>query len=229
MRTFFKCVALAAILLGVACTGGTEGTDSQSASLGEVAKVAIAQRKAERTPAQLPSLTRPLLNSLGAPSLEIIAAKNGRTAYLIPLAERADDGTVVIWRTAAMGQVILRDGVLIGTKGLGRDLASADATPALTAVRGLSDSSGQRVMYFRNDVNGINQMSFACEVRNLGPETIEIVGQKFPTIHLQEDCSAASGQISNHYWIDRRDITVWKSRQWAGPEHGYFDIRLLKK
>lgn len=228
MRTLANLAAMAAILLSAACTGGSELANAQSASLGAVAKVAIAQRKAQRTAPQLPTITRPMLDSLGAPSLEVVAAKNNQTAYLIPSAERPGDG-IVVWRTAANSQVILRDGVLIGTKGLGNDLASVEASPALNAVRNRANGFGERVMYFRNDVNGINPMSLSCEIRNLGPETLEIVGRSFPTTRMQEDCSTASGQISNHYWVDRNNGTVWKSRQWAGPEHGYFDMRLLKK
>ena len=219
MRTRTVCLALCAGLILSACSGGTETASSQSSTLSEVVSVASNQRKAKRNPPVLPTLTRPLL--------EVVAAKREQTAYLIPEAYR--DGNVTVWRTGGNSQLVLRDGVLIGTKGLGNDLASADASPALAAVRSRGSSSGQRVMYIRNDVNGVDRMSLSCEVRNMGAETLEIVERSFPTVHLREDCSNETGQITNHYWVDRRDSTVWKSRQWGGPKVGYLDMRLLKK
>ncbi|UOA25514.1 YjbF family lipoprotein [Pseudosulfitobacter sp. DSM 107133] len=229
MRTLGTYAALAAIALLSACSGGTETATTQAASLGDMAKLAIAQRKAKRNPPALPTLTRPLLDGLRTPSLEVISAKRGQTAYLIPTQVRDGDGTVVVWSTRGNNQVILRDGILIGTRGLGNDIASAEVTPALTAVRTRNASAGQRVMYFRNDVNGVNRMSLSCEVHNLGAESLEIVGRSFPTVHLREDCINGSGRFANHYWVDRRDGTVWKSRQWGGTASGYFDLRLLKK
>lgn len=227
MRTRTIWLALCAGLALSACSGGTETASSQSSTLSEVFMAASNQRKANRNPPALPTLTRPLLDGLTVASLEVVAPKREQTAYLIPDAYR--DGNVTVWRTGGNRQVVLRDGVLIGTKGLGNDLASADASPALAAVRSHGSSSGQRVMYIRNDVNGVDRMSLSCEVRNIGPETLEIVERSFPTVHLREDCSNETGQITNHYWVDSRDGTVWKSRQWGGPKVGYLDIRLLKK
>ena len=221
MRTRTVCLALCAGLILSACSGGTETASSQSSTLSEVVSVASNQRKAKRNPPVLPTLTRPLLDGLTVASLEVVAAKREQTAYR--------DGNVTVWRTGGNSQLVLRDGVLIGTKGLGNDLASADASPALAAVRSRGSSSGQRVMYIRNDVNGVDRMSLSCEVRNMGAETLEIVERSFPTVHLREDCSNETGQITNHYWVDRRDSTVWKSRQWGGPKVGYLDMRLLKK
>ncbi|MBM2290768.1 YjbF family lipoprotein [Sulfitobacter pseudonitzschiae] len=227
MKMRHICLALCASLALSACSGGTEKASSQSSTLSEVANVIVAGRKAKRNPPELPTLTRPLLDNLTVGSLEVIASKRAQTAYLIPEARRS--GNLTVWRTGGNSQVILRDGVLIGTKGLGNDLASADASPALAAVRSRGSSAGQRVMYIRNDVNGVDRMSLSCEVHNLGAENLEIVERSFPTVHLREDCSNETGKIANHYWVDRRDGTVWKSRQWAGPQTGYLDIRLLKK
>lgn len=229
MRKLGTYAAFAAIALLTACSGGTETATTQSASLGAMAKLAIAQRKAKQNPPELPTLTRSLLDGLSTPSLEVISTKRGQTAYLIPTQVRKGNSTVVVWSTGGNNQVILRDGILIGTRGLGNDIASADVTPALNAVRTQDSSAGQRVMYFRNDLNGVDRMSLSCEVHNLGAESLEIVGRNFPTVHLREDCSNGSGQFANHYWVDRRDGTVWQSRQWGGTASGYFDLRLLKK
>ncbi len=220
-----KYLSLLALTILIGCSGGTETASTQAGLFGEVIS---ARRDRRQEPAPLPTLTPELINSLTIASLEVVSDERDQTAFLIPLARR-DNRRLVVWQSGDKRQIILRDGVLVGTRGLGHDLTSADAAPAVSAVRTRSDTGGDREMYIRNDLNGVDRMVLACAVNVVGPETIEIVGSKRATTHLRETCENTSGSFTNDYWADRRDGTVWKSRQWAGPGIGYLKMRLLKK
>ena len=74
-------------------------------------------------------------------------------------------------------------------------------------------------------------MELACEISDLGSETIVIVERAHRVEHLRETCvlgaDGAGGVIANDYWIDSTGPTVWQSRQWAGPYVGYLTTRQL--
>jgi hypothetical protein len=82
----------------------------------------------------------------------------------------------------------------------------------------------------RDKGNDQTRLSLACSLHDLGPAPIEIVEVAHPTRHLQERCEGGGGTVVNDYWVDSRPgrNQVWQSRQWAGPETGYVQIRQLR-
>jgi hypothetical protein len=82
----------------------------------------------------------------------------------------------------------------------------------------------------RSDGNGQAVLHMACSLQDLGPQAVEIVEVTHQTRHLQERCEGSGGVVVNDYWVDSRpgQARVWQSRQWAGPETGYVQIRQLR-
>ena len=221
--------ALAAFVLFLAgCSGGTETSSSQAAQLRTFYEVFRAQRQ---DPPPLPTLTPALLDSLTVPSLEVTVEDRDSTAFLIPYSDRRDSrpGALRTRRTGSDSHVVLRGGVLLATRGLGNDLGSTNADAAVRAIQQRSPISGPHTIYYTSGDNQVERVDLLCEMRTVGNETIEIVQRSFNVVHLQENCTGTRGIITYDYWVDRRDSTVWQSRQWAGPDMGYLRTRLLKK
>jgi len=90
---------------------------------------------------------------------------------------------------------------------------------------------GQRSYQIRGLDNRAQTLVMACEVRDIGTETVEIVELNHATRHLQERCEggvgSGGGVVVNDYWVDSRSGRIWQSRQWAGPTIGYLRIRQL--
>ena len=84
-------------------------------------------------------------------------------------------------------------------------------------------------MYVSGFDNQSTAIKLECKMEVLGQIRIEIVGHSHNVIHLQEDCISPIGSVTNDYWVDSVDSTVWQSRQWAGPGLGYLKLRVLKK
>jgi hypothetical protein len=225
-----KLITVLAIGLLTACSDGKIDLGGNADLLADMRKI-IKDRREARNPTVSPTkLTRANLNAVTVPILQVSIENTDATALLEPIAYRNDRtaGRVTVWKTAEGEHVVLRSGVLIGTKGLGRDLASTNAAATLVALRTRSSRQGTRSMYIRDDVNGGNEIRMQCQISTVGPQTITIVEKSYRTLHLNEECTFDSGTISNDYWIDSAG-TVRQSKQWAGPDLGYFSIRLLNK
>ncbi|MEL6241601.1 MAG: YjbF family lipoprotein [Pseudomonadota bacterium] len=228
-----RSVTAALALLVAACSGGTgdneDRIESQSSVLSEVRQsVQINRQNRDQS---LPPVTRAQLDQLTVSALEVVIETGGRSAYLAPYSTRTDTlpGQIVVWRSPDGAQIVLRDGLIIGTRALGNDLASADVSQSLHLLRTSGTGAAHRVFYVREDDNTQATINAQCQVSSLGPAQIEIVERSFSTVRMREVCSVGSDQIINEYWIDSGDRTVLQSRQWVGPRIGFLDLRVLKK
>ena len=223
-------LALVAALAGCSNRG-----DETSATLKTLAAIqAAASRATSGDPAPAgPQLTRAVLNTVDGEFVLAEVEKTGSRAFMYISAERqgraagSEGGRLLVWRTENDVSLTLRDGVLVGTRGLGGDLVSAQGGPALAAVRSRGASQGLKRQVYSALDNKPVVMNFACEVDDLGAETIVIVERRHGTRHLRETCALADGTVVNDYWVDSRGSTVWKSRQWAGPYIGYVTVEKL--
>lgn len=219
-------LGLSLILAG--CSGGSGGNQTEPGlyqQLFNAGKQSLTERTTKE--AQLPPLTRAALNTLNGSYLEVTLERGGQLAYLYVNAERRDDspGRIIIWRSEDNVTLAMRNGVLIATRGLGGDVLSSGVQ-----VSGDSPGparSGERVQYIRVLDNKERRLSLACDLVDLGAETITIVERNHPTRHLQERCTGGGGTVVNDYWVDSRAGLVWQSRQWAGPVIGYLRTRRL--
>lgn len=213
---------LIAALLLAACSGGTDAPTLQLQVI-EAARAAISARtnpQAERAP-----VTRAVLDTLDGTFMEVTRVREDKTAFLYPSYTTRDSepGEIVVWRTDGNETVTVRGGVLIATRGLGGDLLS---TEVLLAGSGLGPAAGgERLFQIFGGNNKQTTLAMACEVTDLGPETIEIIELRHATRHLREQCQGGGGAITNDYWIDAGRGLIWQSRQWAGPRVGYLRLR----
>ena len=219
-------------LLGLALLAGCGNRDGDNPLELQVAtavRTAIANRKAVKTPVP----TRATLDQIKGALLEVTLERRDQRAYLYVSAERQDSapGRIVVWRTGDNVTLAMRNGVLFATRGLGGDILSGRVQVAGT-LPGPS-GGGEKSFDIRAQDNKAVHLSLACNVADLGAQTIEIIDRLHPTRHIRETCEGGqagdgtgrTGQVVNDYWIDPRAGLVWQSRQWAGPEVGYLFIR----
>lgn len=223
-----KALAVSTALLVSACTGGSETSNTLAGQFG-VILTSFQESRAPRPEA--PQLTPELVASIPVPVMEVVLEDRGITGIVAPYATRRDGrrGTIATWRNASDSQVVLRDGVLISTRGIGDDLGSARVTSVVESINRLAPVSGPRNMFVKGYGNETTRIDLECEMESLGQTRIEIVGRGHNVLHLRENCVNPDRSISNDYWVGLSDRTVWQSRQWAGPDLGYFRFRLLKK
>lgn len=216
-------VGLALVLAG--CSGGT-ATRPLWPQLLDATREIIATKRAGRV--ERPPLTRAALDQLDGAFLEVVVERRDVLAYLFFSAERRDasPGHIIQWRTEDNVSVTFRNGVLIGTRGLGGGVISAQVN--VREGKSGPSSGGERALFIRTGDVEERRLALACDLVDLGPANLEIVERFHSVRHLQERCKAAQGGVvTNDYWVDSHRNIMWQSRQWAGPHIGYIRTRRL--
>ncbi|MBW7056422.1 YjbF family lipoprotein [Paracoccus bogoriensis] len=124
------------------------------------------------------------------------------------------NGAMRTYMTPSEEAVILRGGMLVGTRGLGRDLSVAEpGTEAL--IRAGRAGQGTRIMRYLSGDGLERPLQFACTVAP-GPQT----GL------MTEDCEGHGTRFQNTYALEGGQILA--SRQWVGPGLGHVTIATLR-
>lgn len=209
-------ITLAASLLAglAACGNDTEGAGPLGV-LAQTAGQVVAQRQAGDQPAA--PATSPqdaaaeALRVNPGPLIQAGFEGLGRTQVM---AMTGQNGVLRTYMTPAEEALILRGGMLVGTRGLGNDLSVAEpGTEAL--IRAGAAGTGTRTMrYFAGD--GVERpLQFTCTT-GAGPN---------PGVTV-ENCEGHGASFQNSYMVQGGQIAV--SRQWIGPKLGYVTIQTLR-
>lgn len=205
-----------------ACSGGTDQKSGQLASLVEVRAAVKAQRAAADQPRA--QVTRALIEEINAPLLEAGLQSRDLTGYFFLHAVRAP---VQIWRANDGGQIVVRNGLVTGTRGIGDDLLSSGYAQTLAAIaKGTGTVSRQYDL--RNGLGGQESVTVTCRFETLGHQDIEIYERFYKTRHIREHCRSKAGDaFVNDYWVEQNSGTIRQSNQWISPKLGHFSLRFL--
>lgn len=111
--------------------------------------------------------------------------------------------------------LILRSGMLVGTRGLGHDLSVAEMSGSATLIRAGRNGQAQRVMRYWTGDGLERPLTLDCTIGD---------GAK-PGV-IVESCRAGVLEFQNNYKVQGGRVTV--SRQWIGPDLGYVTIQELR-
>lgn len=236
VRQTVRCLCALGMTLALAACSGGDAVPSLQLEVINAGRAAIAAKTAPKT--TRPPLTRAVLNTLDGAFVEATLERRDQLAYLYVSAQRRDahPGLITVWRAEDNGTLVMRNGVLVATQGLGGDILSSSVQVAGTAPG--PSASGEKILTIRALDNKSVRLALACELSDLGPAPIEIIGQRHATRHLRETCEGGvaadqsgragqSGKVVYDYWVDPHNGVVWQSRQWAGPTIGYVRLRQL--
>lgn len=141
----------------------------------------------------------------GAPLLVATLDQKNLASILI---ERARNRDLVTYFTPDDISVTLKHGVLVGTRGLGFDLMTADVDEVRPGLQG----KVQQAVRIHRYLDGEDQIvirSFVCDYQ----------GQQ----QRRETCFGDGFEIENTYQLDGSG-EILSSRQWISPEQGYITL-----
>lgn len=181
-----------------------------------------AQRRA-RGEAAAPAPTRAMVDQVQVPLIWASLESRGVSGALVPIGQNGADTT---WATADQIAVIMRGGVVRGTRGLGEDLMSA-AIPGESLLR--QGGSVTRREYFHLDGDDQTvRRKFSCEIHEQDAASLVIAEKRYQTRHFEERCSGESGEFTNDYWF-LADGRMIQSRQWISQSVGFMKLQRLKQ
>lgn len=213
MRGIGLALALAAL---AACgnSGPDEGATGPLSVLAQTATEAVGARRAATSAAPARSPEEAAAEALrvnSGPLIQVGFENLGRTQVL---AMTGQNGAMRTYMTPAEEAVILRNGMLVGTRGLGRDLSVAEpGTEGL--IRAGQSGRGTRIMRYLSGDGLERPLQFSCTTAP-GPNPGVVV----------ESCEGHGVTFQNNYLVQNGQIPV--SRQWVGPGLGYVTIQTLR-
>lgn len=128
------------------------------------------------------------------------------------MAEDGRNGATVTYVDSGRVGLILSDGIMVGTRGLGSDLMTADVR-ATRAVLGKGGAT-TRIHRRMNGENGTVATTYKCQVSRDGNT-------------VSESCLGPDDLFTNRYTLDASG-RIAQSRQWIGPTSGYVTIQQIR-
>ncbi len=230
-----RTIRLMAVLIAVASLAACGSEASKQPNLakliGGTLKQGVESKRAGRQPKVV--VSPKMLAETKVAALQVNPELAGGSDFLRRVAIRNDSlpGQVEIWKSSDNALVFLRNGVIVGTRGVGGDIISADAALTVRALQNRRSVSGLREYIVSDGDVTTTRMQFRCTIDAVGSERITVVNQVFGAIRMRETCiGGVTGdmRVNNEYWVQEGSGLVRKSRQWVGPASGYFEMILLK-
>lgn len=211
-----RAFGLSMLALLAACGNDTaEPTATPIGIAGQAAQQIMAERRSANAP-KAPARTQEeivaeALRVNPAPLIMAGLETAGRTQVM---AMTGQNGAMRTYMTPNEQALILRGGMLVGTRGLGNDLSVTEAaTEGL--IRAGRSGNGQRVIRYYSGDGLERPLTFDCTV-GAGPNPGVMV----------ESCEGLGISFQNNFMVQGGQIPV--SRQWAGPRLGYVTIQTLR-
>lgn len=208
--------ALSLLALLAACGNNSDESDiSPVTVMQQTAGQILAERRAAGQPKAPPrspeEMAAEALRVNPGPLILANLESAGRSQVM---AMTGQNGTMRTYMTPNEQALILRGGMLIGTRGLGNDMSVTEpATESL--IRGGRSGNAQRVIRYYSGDGLERPLTFDCSV-GAGPNPGVMV----------EACTGLGISFQNNFMVQGGQITV--SRQWAGPGLGYITIQTLR-
>lgn len=209
MRALGLCVLLAAC-------GVSEGKLTYPG----IVDVALVKVGAKDAPKPKPDPARAAVAGLtpevvdASPTPLMLVRAQGQVGLMAPVAQTGD---TVTWGGPRDQAVVMTDGFLAATRGLGDDLMGADVS-GLRAV--LGGGQYERRMAWLDGLDQPVDRRFTCVVTPQGTDQIDVVGRSYTATKVEEKCSDGPLTFSNRYWLDQSG-GLRQAQQFASVKGGY--------
>jgi len=138
----------------------------------------------------------------------------------------SDSDEQQLWTASGRLALTTRYGRIVATSGLGTDLANR------TNDRASEDWTVAHHFTWTADIPSLNVFSVpvACTDQPAGPDPIEILGKRFETTRIEEQCSAETlgWSFVNTYWVNPLSGIVWRSIQHVSPQAPVLELEILR-
>jgi len=202
----------------LAMLGACGNVDSEEGSipgmLAEAARQTVGQRDRDEVAEKVDpnEMAATALRVNKGPLILVGLESKNTTQVLALVGQNAGQRTYMTTNEQAL---ILRDGMLAGTRGLGHDLSVAEMAQSSALIRSGQSGQARRVMRYWTGDGLESPLTLDCTVGR-GPKPGVMV----------ESCRKGPLEFQNNYLVQGGRITV--SRQWIGPNLGYVTIQELR-
>lgn len=160
-------------------------------------------------------------------AMMIVSVVERRVATLFLLEARRDG--VESWLSPDDVAILLEDGFVLGTRGLGDEMMTAEVSASRALVMA---GQGGQVERFHAMLTGDNQIetrSFVCDITARGPREVDTGTGNQPALLMEETCHNPEIDFVNLYWVGASGREILQSRQWVGGFTKYLALRKVTR
>ena len=234
MTGFFKNAAAlgAATLTLVAC--GSADQQEQTSVFGQLrqavpalSRVGGGQQEAAAQPQAPLSPDQMAARALAANPAPLILVGLESAGSTQVMAMTGENGGMRTYMTPNEQALILRGGMLSGTKGLGNDLSVAEADGTAALIRARRPGQATRTNRYIGGDGVERPLPMNCSVAVGDGKGFSFAGTAWNATQVVETCQGGGVEVQNSYLVTASgQIPV--SRQWIGPALGYVTIQTIR-
>lgn len=165
--------------------------------------------------------------ALAANPAPLVLAHIGDGAGPQVLAEVGRNRTMRTYMNPARQALILRDGLLSGTRGFGNDLMVAEPGALAGLIRARQAGSGQRVMRYLSGDGVERPLPLTCTTRPGEAQAVALAGRSWQARQVHESCAGHGVEFQNSYLVTA-DGQIPVSHQWIGPQLGHVTLQVIR-
>lgn len=143
------------------------------------------------------------------------------------LAQVGQNGTMRTYMTPNRQALILRGGLLVGTRGLGHDLSVAEPGALAGLIRARQAGQGQRVMRYISGDGVERPLPLTCTTAPGETQSFAFAGRAWQARQVHETCTGQGVSIQNSYLVTA-DGQIPVSHQWIGPGLGHVTLQVIR-
>jgi hypothetical protein len=219
-----RLLAAASLAMLVAgCSNDPTRIDYGQITQGVAAQLGVTSPFGRSAPAASQGIAAPavILAQTNAPVTLAQPANGAAPFYMVGVRENGP------WRTYATGTrqtLVLRQGLVTATRGLGQDLMASQVDETLSLLRSGKPGKARRVMQVLDGEDITRDLVLDCTLAVEG-QVRTPAGLKGRT--MTEDCAAGDFRFRNTYVVDASGMII-QSRQWLPTRLGPLSLQVLR-
>ncbi|RWR10737.1 YjbF family lipoprotein [Paenirhodobacter populi] len=225
--------AVAGLLVAALAACGSDQSEKEGTELaaetakGIVGLLPIPFLKKGGAPAAAPNAEAMALSAMETNRGPLILASFEAQGITTVLGMIGENGAMRTYATPSSQAMILRGGILAGTRGFGHDMISADVAAVGALIRGRTTGGAAKVLRFLDGLGLERPLPLTCAVRTGAESTYPFAGQSWTGTQVIEHCEGSGAVIDNSYIVGA-DGAIIASRQWISPQLGYVTIQTIR-
>lgn len=217
----------ASVLVALAgCGSDTQQTETGRQASAELKHMfsALFGKKGTAAPVDPETIAREGLAVNKGPMILASLESHGFTQIL---GMTGENGTMRTYFTPDNQAVILRGGMLAGTRGFGFDITSAETEALGALVRGRRAGSATLVLRTLDGLGIERPLPLQCSTRAGASTSYPFAGITWSGTQMVAHCEGQGYSIDDTF-IVASSGTIVASRQWVGPQVGYLTVQVLR-
>lgn len=140
------------------------------------------------------------------------------------------NGRHTVW--AALGSserrsIVTKDGMIVATRGLLKDLMSAESDAVLELVRNRDEGSVPYTLRYLDGDFEIIEAKYVCTVSRGYDKSVSLASGTVPVLQMFSSCLSDNRQFVDLFLVDSSG-RILEMRQWVGPVLGFAYVAQLR-